>query len=609
MKIWLMSLAICFSLSSFANNHRLTKSYFDHLVEINQEWLLHPEVSPKGSISFTSDLNRIQLHLHLVIAHLKSNAPKNLNAEQLSNRVFLLGKLQQYADKQVFPINKYHSVRQPYFVDEIGTNCAVGQMMFDSGNEELVAQISKEHNYDYIRDIQTKGVQEWANEFGFTLDELKWIQPAYAPTTTIDQVLGGTNGEVTKIVNKPGGGLTIAGQFTQLNNLPCLNIGFYKDNQLSCLGNGVDGVINEVVHVSGTTYVFGALNYNGNVYPVAKYDGTQWSYVEIPGRENATCTAANFGGMGYQYELAISHSSIPHHQEIWYFLNGNTWKKSAMIKGVVLDMLSSSYGKVYVGAFDSVMVYNSTATIDTILAVKNVVINSQYPNTWYGIGNNISETVKVVAEIGNALIFGGTCSYQSGENNVCISRYFNAVLQPLMLNDSEFETYSINTLAYRNGNEFLFGGDFKNTPYIIGVHGKHLASYNLIYNSINLMATFNRPVNSLAILNDGIYIGGDFETNAGQSVNYLGRIQSPVGVEELVSETHLNVYPNPFESILNIENGEHGATFSIFHLDGRLAKTGIILHEKIEELHLLPHGSYLLQIETEKGAVVKKIYK
>ena len=610
-KTRLLAVFISFGLSGYAQHYDQTNSYFSHLAEVNKEWLHHKEVCPEGTIAFRSDVDRIQLHLNLVIEYLKSNSPSNLNSAQLANRMYLLGRLQQYADNKVFPVNKYHTSRQPYFVDDAGTNCAVGQMIDLSGHKQLVAKISAAHNYDYIEDIKTEGVKEWASEFGFAMEELKWIQPAYAPTVSIEQVLDGTNGSVNKVErNYLNGSVTIAGEFTELDNLPCLNIGIYSDNQLTCLGTGVEGVINDFIHQPGEVYVFGELNYNGEVFPAAKYDGSTWNYINIPNRAGAICTSAD-NGFGYQYQfaMAISHHSIPAYQEIWYFLNDNTWEKRVMLKGVVLDIAASSHGRVHVGHLDSVIVYDSNEMIDTTLTVNNVLLRTNYTNLWYGIGDNISDTVNTVVEIGGALIFGGTCGYQSNSSDICISRYFNSTLQPLLLNDYGAENFSVKTIAYESGNEFTFGGDFYFMP-VVGTYGSNLATYNLVYNLTEPIAIFDKAVNSLTYFNGELFIGGSFQTNLGaQSINFLARQLTSVGIDEFSSDETVNIYPNPFTTSIDVEGVENGASYIISNIDGRMLKQGKVMNEKINGLDVLPNGMFLLRLESRGGAIVKKIIK
>jgi len=575
-KAGLLAIFISFSLSSYAQSHDQKNSYFNHLSEVNKEWSHHKEACPKGTISFSSDVDRIQFHLNLAIEYLKSNRPANLNSGQLASRLHLLGGLQEYVDKKVFPVNKYHTTRQPYFVDDFGTNCAVGQMIYLSGHKQLVAKISEEQNYDYIEDIKTEGVKEWANEFGFTMEELKWIQPTYEPTANMEQVLGGTNGSVNKIeYNESDESLTIVGEFTELDRLPCLNIGFYKNNQLDCLGNGIDGTIHDVVHQSGDIYVFGELNYNGEVFPGAKYDGSTWNYLNIPSREGAVCTSANGGGLRHQFEMAISHNSIPGHQEIWHFLDDNTWEKKAKVKGVVLDIIGSSYGFVHVGHLDSVVVYAPNGVVDTALTVNNILFSSDNGGLWYGIGGDVSDTVNVVASVGPELVFGGTCSNQSGLSNICISRYLNSTLQPIFLNYSEDENFSIKAITYDSGNKFIFGGDFHYRPFI-GTQGSNLATCTLSQNYIEAIAAFDKAVNSLSYLGGELFIGGSFQTNLGiQSTNFLARQGFPVRTDDFLPDDTFDVYPNPFATSIHLEGIGNGVAYSILNIDGRMLKTGI----------------------------------
>lgn len=613
-KLFLIAALVNLNLSIFGQNqnHTQSNSYYAHLYEVNKEWLHHKEICPEKNISFQSDQDRIQLHLKLVIAHLKSNAPTNLNTSQQNNRKHLLDSLQKYCDNKVFPVNKYHSNRQPYFVDEIGTNCAVAHLIYSSGHESLVNQISKEHNYDYIKDIDTKGLKEWAIHHGFTLDELKWIQPGYSPAPTIEQVQDGPNGEVKKVsFNFQNNSLVIAGKFTELNTLPCLNVGVYKNNQLACLGNGIDGIINDVINNFGTTYVFGELHHNGQIYPAAKFENSNWTYLNIPNRTGAISYCGNTSSAQYQFEIAISHSSIPGKQEVWHYLNNNTWQKKMQVNGIILDLANSGYGRIYAGHFDSVISYNPNAMIDTMLMVHNVVINPHHTTNWYGLGNEVSDTVKVVANIGNAIVFGGACSNQMDASNICLSRYFNATLQPLFINTTTTQNFSVNSIAYDNGTSFYFGGDFYISP-MVGYFGRNLASFNLMYSSMEPIAFFDQPVNSISYLNDLLFIGGMFEINetsvGTQNIRYLAKQISAVGIAERPID-NLNIHPNPFRNTLIIEGLANDVSFAITNIQGSLIKQGRTINNKIESLDFLSRGTYLIHLYTPNGNIVKKVIK
>lgn len=172
-KIWLLFVFLGYSLSAPALHPYQPASYFAHLQTVNGEWAAHPAACPPGTVTFSTDRDRIQQHLFLVIDHLRANAPAGLTGRQQANRDFLLTELRRYAERKVFPINAHHPGRRPYCVDAVGAYCAVGQMMHDSGHEDLVTRISAEHNYDYLADIRTEGLTAWADEHGFTSAELR----------------------------------------------------------------------------------------------------------------------------------------------------------------------------------------------------------------------------------------------------------------------------------------------------------------------------------------------------------------------------------------------------------------------------------------------------
>ena len=128
-----------------------------------------------------TEVEIIQLHLRLVEAELRSRPQSHLSAEQRQLRSRSLDVLHAYQTRGVFPKNLYHTERTPYFVDDFGTACAVGQLIIASGNGDLASKIRKENNNGYIHELadQYPSIGKWAAEHGFTLDELAWIQPCY----------------------------------------------------------------------------------------------------------------------------------------------------------------------------------------------------------------------------------------------------------------------------------------------------------------------------------------------------------------------------------------------------------------------------------------------
>ena len=365
------------SLTLFSLDYNKTDTYYNHLYEVNKEWKHHQSICPKGTIKFDSDLERISLHLKLVCKVLVNQTPNNLSENQLKNRYALILELLDYANNSIFPENLFHQKRTPYFVDYKNVHCAVGYLMKQSGYEDLVLKIKKEHNYDYVKDIDTKGVLEWSVEQGFSIDELKWIQPTY-PQNYFEPIGNGANNSINQLTNDfYRNQIILTGEFDSINNMPCLSIGVFKDEQFSCLGNGITGQINDVGAVD-SIFVCGEIINNSISYPFATYNNG-WNFYNIPNRPNAIATSCFCSGGSTVLEICISSPSTPNRQEIWYLNNVGTWEKQAELNGIVNDIEPSGLGRIYAGVFDSVFIFNNNTITDTILT-KNIIIKQNYQN-------------------------------------------------------------------------------------------------------------------------------------------------------------------------------------------------------------------------------------
>lgn len=153
------------------------------LLSINKYWQ-HESLSSielNGYTIPTNEKEKIQLHLKLVHQKLSNRNGEMLSAEQKSNRTKVLKILKSYYEVGNFPINLHHSYRTPYFIDVFGTACAVGHLIIESGHPSISQMIAETNNYAYIEEMNYSEVEQWASTYGFTMSELKWIQPGYAP--------------------------------------------------------------------------------------------------------------------------------------------------------------------------------------------------------------------------------------------------------------------------------------------------------------------------------------------------------------------------------------------------------------------------------------------
>ncbi|MDX2361942.1 MAG: T9SS type A sorting domain-containing protein [Crocinitomicaceae bacterium] len=609
--IFLLSIS---SQNVYAQSHAVDNSYFNHLAEVNSQWNNHSDYSPVGLVSFETDKDRIQLHLELVSQTLIENTPSTLTIEQRTNRLTLLDELKEYAENKVFPTNKYHLTRRPYFVDEDGVHCAVGYLIAQSGHTDLVAAIQKDYNYEYIKDIKTPGLLEWAVNYGFGVEELKWIQPTYPPTTVLHTISAGTNGPVNSFyADNYDGRIIFSGDFDEVDGLPCINIGIYDDDQLSCLGSGVEGIVHQVFRNLSGVHAVGALDNGGTVYPVASFDGSNWSYLSIPGRDGAVCTAAHPGGSGYKMEIAISHSSVPNGQEIWYLSDANVWEKKAEVDGIVLDIEPSGIGRIFAGHFSTVQTFVG-ATLDTTLNVNNILVKDNNTDYWFGFGPEVSDTVKVIKAFGQAIYFGGSASFNWNYATPCLSRYLNNTMQPLLTSwhFSDTISSSINAIEFdfSTGTDFILGGDFIVQP-MMGTQGRHLAKFGVATNYFEPMSSLDNSVTSLGYLDGDLVIGGHFTTNysGGAGLNHLARVDPFAELSEQPTQQESLVFPNPFIDQIEVSGIASGTNYSIINQAGQIVSKGKFNDGKILNLQALPTGIYMLHMDVEGQKRVLKMMK
>lgn len=580
-------------------------SLYNHMTEVNVQWENYQEYCPQGTAHFISDLDRIQMHLRLVHQYLVEHTKTTLTQQQLENRNTLLEALSGYADRKVFPTNHYHNVRRPYFVDDFGIHCAVGYLIKVSGHTDLVAKVRKDFNYDYIEDIKVPEIKKWAEDYGFTVEELKWIQPGYAPNTTMEPLSGGTNGPVHVMsVDNTNNRLLFAGDFTEVDDSPCSNIGKYENNQLSCLGNGLSGIVHAVYGNTSGVYAIGAFEDNGITYPIARFENGNWSYIGIPGRSGAEATTA-FGNVAAQsFELAISHPSFTG-QEIWFGDPNGTWTKKAEVNGVVKTIEASGWGRVFAGSFDTLKAFVS-GTLDTTFSTQNVAFKGNMVDLWFGISDSaICDTVLSVEVVGNSIYFAGSCSEEPNRSDVCLSRYQNELLQPLLLKNSFVNnSVAIEDIAFDMNNSLILGGRFDISGFS---NGKNLARYDLVYNTMYVLGVMDQSVKEIERLNNKVYLGGVFTQGFNSpGLNHLARVTSFASIQETTEGDDLVVYPNPTDDILTISAKEKFTQYQVIDMQGKVIKTGNLSSGNVINLEHLQSGQYVVLLQTQEGSLIRE---
>lgn len=259
-----VTLYLLLSLVTFSSQGQIApserRSVGEHMKHINREWTFHEGFDLSYSVSFDNDQERIAHHLTLVRNRLAKKDLSDLTTEVRHRREALLDSLKSYAFQKRFPINSYHAERTPYFIDGFNTHCAVGHLMKVSGHGNLAQRVSREHNYDYIRDIKTAGLNEWAVAHGFTQDELAWIQPSYGTSRYTFGLGKSINGPITSMWNDGDSLLYIAGSFSTLGDAPCGGLMTYDGEELKCLETRLKGPIYDLAMGHDGLYLVGDLS-------------------------------------------------------------------------------------------------------------------------------------------------------------------------------------------------------------------------------------------------------------------------------------------------------------------------------------------------------------
>ena len=185
MKIFCFATIVLLSSAILASAHAARiPTVKEQLDELNKFWKVQDvnDAILNKEIYLDKEVTLIQLHLTLVEKKLRENPEDDLSSEQLRNRIQCLDILRHYNTNGIFPKNPNLKSRTPFFIDKSGTACAVGQLIISTGYKVLAEQIAAENNNAFIEQLNGKypGIKIWADKYGFTIDELAWIQPAYA---------------------------------------------------------------------------------------------------------------------------------------------------------------------------------------------------------------------------------------------------------------------------------------------------------------------------------------------------------------------------------------------------------------------------------------------
>jgi hypothetical protein len=200
-----------YSLTAFAKE----KSQEVNAILHDQSYIVAFGKLPDAS---TSEQLRIRIHLSYTEQLLRSASVQKLTALQLTNRLSILDLLHQYMLAGNFPVNKdYPGERKPCFIDAGGNICAVGYLIEQTKGRQLAEAINAKHQYDLLLNMHEQVIEEWATEYGLTLEECAMIQPTYGSSPPSNQVAYADIKKAYGVSSGLIGGVNIAANMVNLS--------------------------------------------------------------------------------------------------------------------------------------------------------------------------------------------------------------------------------------------------------------------------------------------------------------------------------------------------------------------------------------------------------
>ena len=593
----------------------------EQMMQVNVQWSKQPEsdqiLASLDRQGFSNFNEQITLHLQLVERVLRSRDMTHLNAEQKSKRMNLLDQLALYHQQGRYPVNDYLPYKNPVFIDRNNTHCAVGYLMMVSGHDALAQEINAKQKFAYVHEIKVEGVKEWANEFGFTLDELAWIQPTYIVYSNPISLSGGLNGTVYCSVSDTIQQLLfVGGSFSESTlGVMCNNIAQYVNGfsgwGWEALGSGLNGPVKSMILYNNQLYVGGDFTMAGgvNASHVARYDlnSGQWQSI---GSLDSTVNCLIF----FNNELYAGGNFSGSFAK-W---NGAQWLDigNSYLYGQEVRTFEEFNGLLYIGGDFEINLNGGPKK--NVLVFNGIQIQAS--------GDGVITPVNDFEVVNNMLYAG--CDFYDGVDTCVLARldstFWERLATSIMLTSLPQTPYEPSIKKLFNVNNALIGaGNFK-------VHSFTLFGIGFLkwLTNISPNINFNWDFLPLTMADSTIYTVFPWNSRLGfggamervfdgyqyDTINRIGLLSNAL-VTNFTDGTNrhfISIYPNPCHDFVNFNIEDK---IGLSHV--LISDTGgkIILNQSFNEpvsglnLSELESGFYLLHFYFKEDVFVTKLIK
>jgi Secretion system C-terminal sorting domain len=553
--------------------HCLANSY-NQLLAVNAFWQTQStndqkNILQKQNLQY-SQKNWIGLHLQLVSNILLNKNLQHLSVSQIEKRTYLLHQLQSYAAAKNFPINDYKAYQTPIFIDKKGTHCAVGYLMQQSGAEGLARRINETEQFAYVTNIKTPGVDNWANDNGFTLQELAWIQPGYPAYTDFYNVDSGVNGIVHCMVAIDDNTILLGGDFTSNNkNITCNNLAMATNTNgvwgIKNIGTGSNAPIKCMYKKNNLIYI------GGNFTSINGVPANHITVYDLLSSSQAFSTLGN-GVNGNVHAISIYNNAIyiggnfPNLLSKW---NGTTWVdiNQGLLMGNSINCFYEHQNELYFGGQFEFVVGSFRTNIGIINSSGNVTF------TGYGQKNTIND----ITFWNNQLMAASTVNTTNSDSTI-LYRYDTLSMDwlPIQNNKNAFD-FKINKFLNQGIDLYVVGKFNASDLMYTGSHFAKLAGNSVSY-YLSPLLNLNAPVNCAIATNNKIFIGGIFtETQTwaqpnptnyrANKIGFINNFSTAIHTEKS-KDVGLFIYPNPATDMLYLPKNNWKA-IEIFNTNGQ----------------------------------------
>jgi len=627
-------LFILVSLFAFSNLLAQNKSsqsiatLSNHLIEVNPEW--NGKKLSQQTVSFEDENERIQFHLTQVLNTLHQADLKHLTTTQKTNRITTLETLEDYKERAVFPINNFLPIRNPIFKDQYQTACAVAHLMEATGAQKIVNTIQRNSNYDYIGKLAKEypQVNNWADEHGFTLDELALIQPGYPPAHRDFYPIGNggpVEGQINVIKsNRQEDLLILAGKFTEIDGIEAQNIigwdgDSWVDMESTIVGEIHDLTFSNRLIAVGDFY----LEDHPEMQNIAFWDNGAWHGLQTGDMEGSIKTIYASGNLNYiggdfqklngeqmpylaKGFLMTNTGEIDWNNDQEYFINSETiFVEDAFSVNGPVNVITLVEQKILIaGAFNK----TAPAVNNSLIDQKDVNNVAFWFSNWFALETPAFNEIYEAAYLNNKIFLSDNLMVNStvSPRVHTLTAGFWDERNFQSFNDTEdqrihgFFSHEDQTFAFGNIQESDSSFVMINTAGFMEVGGYSSGGGIL----------FDGPVKACEKFQDRIYFAGDFNHPEGEGL-VSASLDAGVNItHDLGLEAEIQIFTNDKQLHIQYVDLKEKLSFSLYDFQGKLIdnydlSAGSALIEK--DLTTLPDGIYIYQLHNGTKMVAGRL--